>query len=41
MPGSYLSNSKNSKKFIRIALVLNIKQTEIALKKIYYLLNKK
>ena len=41
MPGSYLSNSKSSKKFIRIALVLNIKKTEIALKNIYYLLNKK
>tara|TARA_B100000686_G_scaffold209963_1_gene216752 strand:+ start:76 stop:1311 length:1236 start_codon:yes stop_codon:yes gene_type:complete len=41
MPGCYLSNSKSSKKFIRIALVLNIKETEVALKKIYYLLNKK
>ena len=40
MPGSFLSNSKNSKKYIRIALVLNLNNTKSALQDIYKILKK-
>jgi len=40
MPGAYLSTLKNSKKYIRVALVTNIKETKFALQEIYTLLNK-
>ena len=39
MPGSYLSRTTASKKYIRIALVGNISETNTALKKIYNLLS--
>ena len=35
MPGAYLSNAKDSKKYIRVALVLNLQQTKFALQEIY------
>jgi len=40
MPGSYLSKLNNSKAYIRIALVSDIKETKIALKGIYDILCK-
>ena len=40
MPGSYLSKLNNSKAYIRIALVSDIKETKIALKGIYDVLCK-
>ena len=40
MPGAYLSNFNNSKPYIRIALVSNIKETKTALKGIYDILCK-
>ena len=40
MPGSYLSRTKVSKAYIRIALVSSITETSSALKKIYNLLGK-
>ena len=40
MPGSYLSKLESSKSYIRIALVLSIKETTIALKEIYNILSK-
>ena len=39
MPGSYLSRTSASKKYIRVALVGNISETNTALKNIYKLLN--
>ena len=39
MPGSYLSKTSASKKYIRVALVGNISETNTALKNIYKLLN--
>jgi N-succinyldiaminopimelate aminotransferase len=39
MPGSYLSRTATSKKYIRAALVGNISETNTALKKIYKLLS--
>ena len=39
MPGSYLSRAETSKKYIRIALVSTIEETNSALKSIYNLLN--
>ena len=39
MPGSYLSKTSASKKYIRVALVGNIPETNAALKNIYKLLN--
>ena len=39
MPGSYLSRTSASKKYIRVALVGNISETNNALKNIYKLLN--
>ncbi len=39
MPGSYLSRTSASKKYIRVALVSNISETNTALKNIYKLLN--
>ena len=39
MPGAYLSREENSKKYIRIALVSTIAETNSALKSIYNLLN--
>ena len=38
MPGAYLSNFNNSKPYIRIALVSDIKETKTALKGIYDIL---
>jgi len=40
MPGAYLSTLKNSKKYIRVALVTNLKETKSALQEIYNLLDK-
>ena len=40
MPGAYLSNAKDSKKYIRVALVLNLQQTKFALQEIYDVLKK-
>ena len=40
MPGAYLSNAKDSKKYIRVALVLNFQQTKFALQEIYDVLKK-